>query len=54
MRKLLMTTILSGLLIAQAAVAEIPKGGWVFDSSPDYPGFTRLIIEEKKASFPAN
>lgn len=52
MRKLLtttmLTTILSGLLFASTAVAEVPKGGWVFDSSPDYPGFTRLVIEEKK------
>lgn len=48
MRKLLTTTILAGLLLASGAAAEIPKGGWVFDSSPDYPGFTRLVIEEKK------
>lgn len=48
MRQLLTTTILTGLLLASGAAAEVPKGGWVFNSSPDFPGFTRLVIEEKK------
>jgi alpha-galactosidase len=47
MRKLLTTTLLSGFLLAQGALAETPKGGWVFDSSPDFPGFTRIVIEDK-------
>ncbi|BBF80278.1 hypothetical protein [Asticcacaulis excentricus] len=28
------------------ALAKPPKGDWVFDNSPDYPDFTRVIIKE--------
>ncbi|WP_298331579.1 glycoside hydrolase family 27 protein [Asticcacaulis sp.] len=34
------------LLPVSQALAKPPEGGWVFDSSPDYPDFTRVIIKE--------
>jgi alpha-galactosidase len=52
MRKLLTTTLLSGLMLAatgmtSSAYAAPPKGAWVFDSSPDFPGFTRIVVDDK-------
>jgi alpha-galactosidase len=47
MRRLMTTTLISGFLLATSALAEAPKGAWVFDTSPDFPGFTRLIVESK-------
>ncbi len=48
MRKLLATALLSTIFMAHGVAAEIPKGGWVFDSSPEFPGFTRLVIDKTK------
>ena len=35
---------LSLLASASAATADIPTGGWVFDETPDMPGFTRVVV----------
>ncbi|MDV6330366.1 glycoside hydrolase family 27 protein [Asticcacaulis sp. 201] len=45
MRRLMITTVLAGLMAAASAFADAPKGAWVFDNSPEFPGFTRLIID---------
>ena len=34
----------AALAAASTALAAPPQGGWVFDSSPDFPGFTRVVV----------
>ncbi|EGF91720.1 melibiase family protein [Asticcacaulis biprosthecium C19] len=46
MRPWTLATALS-LVLAAPAWAGPPVGGWVFDSSPNFPGFTRLVVAEK-------
>ena len=33
-------------LVPLGAMAAPPTGGWIFESSPDFPGFTRIVIEQ--------
>lgn len=47
MRRLMTTTLLFGLFLSGTAMAAPPKGPWVFDSTPDFPGFTRLVVDAK-------
>ncbi|ADU14234.1 glycoside hydrolase family 27 protein [Asticcacaulis excentricus] len=48
MRKLFLglSVVFTLLLPVSQALAKPPEGGWVFDSSPNYPDFTRVIIKE--------
>ena len=46
MRALMMTTVISGWVLASATLAAPPTGAYVFDSSPKYPDFTRVVISE--------
>ena len=47
MRALMMTTVISGWVLASAGIAAPPTGAYVFDTSPKYPDFTRVVISEK-------
>src|SRR3569623_1628591 len=38
--------VLAASAWCQVATASVPTGGWVFDSSPDFPGFTRLVVQK--------
>lgn len=35
---------IAALAGASAVQAAPPQGGWAFDSSPDFPGFTRVVV----------
>jgi len=41
---LALTTALTTALATGPALAAPPTGGWIFDRSPDMPGFTRVIV----------
>jgi alpha-galactosidase len=41
-----LVVVCAALAAASPALAAPPKGGWVFDSSPDFPGFTRIVVTQ--------
>lgn len=47
MRAALMATLIGGWALTQATMAAAPTGAYVFDSSPKYPDFTRVVISDK-------
>lgn len=47
----LTTTLLCSLLWASTALAAPVTGAWVFDSSPDMPGFTRIVVMEDNGHY---
>ncbi len=49
--RMLVTSLLGSVLLAAPALAAPPTGSWVFDSTPDMPGFTRLIVAESKGVY---
>jgi alpha-galactosidase len=50
MKKLAMLT-LSGFLYAACAHAAPPTGGYIVESSPDMPGFTRIVVHKDASGY---
>ena len=47
MRALMTATLIGGWALTQAAMAAPPEGAYIFDTSPKFPDFTRVVITEK-------
>ncbi|WKL57487.1 glycoside hydrolase family 27 protein [Asticcacaulis sp. ZE23SCel15] len=46
MRRLTTATFMISTLLSTTAMAAPPTGAWVFDSSPEYPDFTRVKVSD--------
>lgn len=46
MHKTLYSALICGTILSAAAFAAPPNGGFIFDKGPDFPGFTRVIVNK--------
>lgn len=49
--RLLVSALMASTAMASAAVAAPPTGAWVFDETPDMPGFTRIVVSEQNGQY---
>ncbi len=48
---LLIPALMASTALAPVALAAPPTGAWVFDETPDMPGFTRLVVTEQNGQY---
>ena len=48
---LLIPALMASSALAPVAMAAPPTGAWVFDETPDMPGFTRLVVTEQNGQY---